>query len=119
MRPPTARPSSVNWDDPQLAALLHKSADWKLDHRSNTPELQVDIHVGWQATVGQHAWLLLEKDNSIVLASNFPLPPGTHVRVDRLLGEVTRSQWATVAESRKGQREQDGDTFIHWLLVSR
>jgi hypothetical protein len=120
MRSPLSRsPASVDWNDPQLAALLDKSADWKLDNRSNHLEQTVDIHVGWQAKVGQHALLLLEHERSMVLATDFPIQAGSHVRVDRFMNDNTRTKWAVVVESRKGQREGDGDTFIHWLQFDR
>lgn len=115
-----ARPSTVNWNDPELAALLNKSANWSLDNRVPQPTLPIELHVGWQATVGHAATLLMEKERTLVIATDFPLAANEHVRIDRLLGAATRTHWGIVADSRPGQRPEDeGKRFIHWVHLSR
>jgi hypothetical protein len=55
-KPPSKVPSNrVNWSDPRLESLLRKSRDWQLDNRGNQPPLEVEIHVGWSASLDHTA----------------------------------------------------------------
>jgi hypothetical protein len=114
----TQKPANrVDWSDPQLESLLRKTESWKLDNRGVFPEQEVEIHIGWGAAVGKPALLVWERDQAMVLATNFPLPPGEHVRVDSRLGDGMRTMWGVVVEGREGHRAEDRakGIHVHWL----
>jgi hypothetical protein len=52
-----------------------------------------------------------------VLATNFPLPQGEHVRVDSRLDGGMRTMWGVVVEGREGHRAEDraNGIHVHWL----
>jgi hypothetical protein len=119
---PTSKITSnqVDWSDPRLEALLRKSEDWKLDNRGAFPEQQVHVHIGWGASAPRKATLVWEGDRVMVLATQFLIPQGEHVRVDRLYGDGMRTVWAVVADGREGFRQEDkqNGVHVHWLHMS-
>jgi hypothetical protein len=119
---PTSKITSnqVDWSDPRLEALLRKSEDWKLDNRGAFPEQQVHVHIGWGASAPRKATLVWESDRVMVLATQFLIPQGEHVRVDRLYGDGMRTVWAVVADGREGFRQEDkqNGVHVHWLHMS-
>ncbi|WP_266171865.1 hypothetical protein [Dyella subtropica] len=121
MHKPHTRWSSnrVDWSDPHLESLLKKSEDWKIDSRGTYTPQGVQIHIGWGASTGKHATLVWEHDQAMVLVTDFPLPQGEHVRVDKHLGESVRSVWGVVVEGREGYRTEDRESgaYVHWVHV--
>jgi hypothetical protein len=111
--------NQVDWNDPRLESLLRKTESWKLDNRGAFAAIDVQVHVGWGATSGRSARLVWETDQVMVLETQFIIPQGEHVRVDRLYGDGVRTLWGVVAEGREGFREQDrqNGVFVHWLHV--
>ncbi|SFS18981.1 hypothetical protein SAMN05216570_3864 [Dyella sp. OK004] len=109
----------VNWSDPDLEALLRRSENWKLDNRGTFSPQDVQVHVGWGASGGRHAVLVWERDQALVLETNFLIPPNEHVRIDRPTPTGVRSVWGTVVEGREGYREEDkvNGIHVHWVHV--
>jgi hypothetical protein len=119
-KPPTKKPvNRVDWSDPHLESLLQKTESWKLDNRGNFPPEEVQIHVGWAATVGKPALLVWERDQAMVLETRFTLQEGEHIRVDSHQGESIRTVWGVVIEGREGNRAEDQANGVHvyWLHV--
>lgn len=117
-KPPAGRSANVvDWSDPRLDALLKKTESWSLDNRGAFPEQVVQLHVGWGASTGKAARLVWEREQAVVIVSDYTLPKGESVRVDRHLGEGLRSAWGVVVESRPGQRDEDQarGLYVHWL----
>lgn len=109
----------VDWSDPQLESLLHRSESWRLDNRGGYSPQDVQVYLGWSGTVGRAAVLVWERDQSVVLETDFPIGQGEQIRVDKHLGESIRTLWGVVVEERKGQREEDRLKGLHlyWLHV--
>ncbi|HET6555264.1 MAG TPA: hypothetical protein VFG49_17190 [Dyella sp.] len=108
---------NVDWSDPRLADLLRRSESWKLDNRGHYAPKVVQIHLGWGATTARPAILVWERDQVMMLETQFAIPTGEHVRVDEPRGETLRSLWGIVAETREGFRAEDRENGIHlhWL----
>ncbi|TBR39775.1 MULTISPECIES: hypothetical protein [Dyella] len=117
MHKPSSPRNVVDWSDPRLDALLKKTESWSLDNRGAFPEQNVQIHVGWGASTGKPARLVWERDQAVVIISDYTLPKGESVRVDRHLGDRLQSAWGAVVESRPGQRDEDqaGGLYVHWV----
>ncbi|MFK2900802.1 hypothetical protein ISP15_10695 [Dyella jejuensis] len=111
--------NQVDWSDPRLESLLRKTDSWKLDNRGGFAAQEVHIHIGWGANTGRKATLVWETDQVMVLETCFLIPPGEHVRVDRLQSDGVRTLWGVVAEGREGFREEDrrNGIYVHWLHV--
>jgi len=111
--------NQVNWNDPHLQSLLSKTESWKLDNRGAFSSQPVQLHVGWGANSGRYAVLVWESDQLLVVETNFAIPKGEHVRVDRAVGEGLRTVWGIVADGRQGYREEDRENgvYVHWLHV--
>jgi hypothetical protein len=109
----------VNWNDPELAALLKRSDSWQLDNRGGFMPQDVQVFLGWSGSVGRSAVLVWERGKSVVLEAPFPLSKGEQVRVDKHLGESIRTLWGVVVEGREGMRKEDRAHGIHlyWLQV--
>jgi hypothetical protein len=109
----------VNWNDPELASLLQRSAAWQLDNRGGFIPQDVEVYLGWSGTVGRSAKLVWEREKSAVLETNFPMGQGEQVRLDKHLGESIRTVWGVVLEGREGYRDGDRERGIHlyWLQV--
>lgn len=109
----------VNWNDPELASLLQRSEAWQLDNRGGHAAQDVQVYLGWSGTVGRSALLVWERDQSVVLETNFPIGQGEQVRVDKHLGDRIRTLWGVVVEGREGSREEDRSKGVHlyWLQV--
>ena len=109
----------VNWNDPELAALLKRSDNWQLDNRGGFAPQDVLVYLGWSGSVGRSAILVWEHGKSVVLETPFPLGNGEHVRVDKHLGDRIRSLWGVVLEGREGLRAEDRARGIHlyWVQV--
>jgi hypothetical protein len=109
----------VDWNDPELAALLKRSEEWQLDNRGGFAPQDVQVYLGWSGTVGRSAVLVWERDKSVVLEASFPLTKGEHVRVDKHLGDRIRTLWGVVVEGREGLRVDDRTHGVHlyWLQV--
>jgi hypothetical protein len=111
--------NQVNWDDPHLQSLLSKTDGWKLDNRGAFSAQPVQLHVGWGANSARNATLVWETERVLVVETQFIIPMGEHVRVDRLVAEGLRTVWGVVAEGRPGHREEDrqNGVHVHWLHV--
>lgn len=107
----------MDWSDPRLDALLKKTESWSLDNRGVFPEQTVLIHMGWGATSGRPARLVWEREQAIVLVTDYPIPPGEPLRIDRHTGDSTRSAWGAVVDSRQGLRDEDRaqGLQVHWV----
>lgn len=107
----------VDWNDPQLQALLGKIEGWNLDNRELHPRQDVLVQIGWGAGGDRPAVLVWKRERVMVLEASFQIPVGEHVLVNILLGHSTRSVWGVVVEGREGRR--DGDTEagvrVYWL----
>lgn len=112
----------VDWNDPRVSSLLEKTADWRLDNRSNQPpqEVQVQINSGWTTSnaVRKPALVVARAEGSMVLVTRFPLQHGEHVGVDGL-DSGTRTAWGKVIEGREGHRTEDREhgLFLNWLRL--
>lgn len=111
---------AVDWNDPNLDALLQKVDGWKLDNRSDHPlqEVQIQISSGWTANsvVSKPAQLIPMDEENMMLLTRFPLPQGDHVRVDSQHAGGTRSVWGWIVEGREGHRIEDR---AHGLFLSK
>lgn len=112
--------TTVNWQDPDLQALLSKSENWRFDNRGGHTEQDVHVYLGWSGTVAHEAKLVWEKDQAVVLVTDFPIGPGEQVRLERPLGDRTRTLWGQMVEGREGNREEDKQKglLVYWLRVS-
>jgi hypothetical protein len=109
----------VDWNDPELAALLKRSDNWQLDNRGGFMPQEVQVFLGWSGSVGRSAVLVWEHGKSVVLEAPFPMGKGDQVRVDKHLGDRIRTLWGVVVEGREGLRKEDREHGIHlyWLQV--
>ena len=113
----------VDWSDPHLRSLLEKTADWRLDNRSNLPPQDVRIHVrsGWTTgnDVCKPAQVVTKDDGTMVLITRFPIQRGEHVGVDRLRGDGAHIAWGKVVDGREGHRAEDSEqrVFLSWLRL--
>lgn len=107
----------VNWDSPDLKKLLDKTASWGLDNRGVYAPTACEMHVGWGAGAGRFATLVYEREGVMVVETDFDLPQGEHVRVDRIQAGALRSSWGIVVDGRAGQRDADraGGIRVHWI----
>jgi hypothetical protein len=119
---PNSKVSSnqVDWTDPRLEALLRKTEEWRLDNRGAFPVQEVQVQVGWGAGTPRVANLVWEADKVMVLETQYWIPQGEHVRVDRQSDAGLRTVWAVVAEGREGFRAEDKQNgiYVHWLHLS-
>ncbi|KZC16222.1 hypothetical protein RHOFW510R12_09465 [Rhodanobacter sp. FW510-R12] len=110
----------VDWSDPSLDALLQKVDGWQLDNRSSQSPQDVQIHVnsGWTAgsVVSKPAQLISMDEQTMVLATRFPVPQGEHVRVDTRRADGVHTVWAWMVEGREGCRVEDRE---HGLFLSK
>ncbi|WP_266171863.1 hypothetical protein [Dyella subtropica] len=111
--------NTVDWTDPDLKALLHRSESWTLDNRGTFSPQSVQIHIGWGAGGGRPAMLVWERDQALVLETDFPIPDNEPVRIDRLTPAGLRCLWGTVVEGREGFRAEDkaNGIYVHWVHV--
>lgn len=110
----------VNWKDPHLESLLQKTESWQLDNRGSYPSQEVQIHLGWGGgDLSKPALLVFEREQVMVLETNFAIPPGEHLRVDKPFGDDVQTRWGTVVESRAGVRAGDVESniHVHWMHV--
>jgi hypothetical protein len=110
----------VNWSDPELASLLNRSKGWQLDNRGGYASQDVQVFVGWSSAAGRHAALVWERDQSAVIAADFPIGQGEQVRIERHMGDNLRIVFGVVIEGREGFREDDVKRGIrlYWLRVT-
>ena len=110
----------VNWSDPELASLLNRSDGWKLDNRGGYASQNVEVFAGWSSAAGRPAALVWERDQSAVIAADFPIGQGEQVRVERHMGGNVRVLFGVVIEGREGFREDDAQRGIrlYWLRVT-
>lgn len=115
---------AVDWNDPNLGALLQKVDGWSLDQRSSEAPLAVTMHLssGFTAdsVVSKPAHLLALGEQGMVLLTGFPLPAGERVRVDCPRDGATHAVWGLVTESREGGRGDDKAKmlFLHRLRLA-
>ena len=114
---PEQKPVKVDWDDPELQSLLRKTESWQLDKRRNFAPQDVRIHLRWSTGAPRAARLLDLHADTIVLQTEFPLPAGEQVRIDRPAGEPGAPLWGVVMQSRPGTRadELTRGAHLHWL----
>jgi hypothetical protein len=117
-KPPSKWESNkVDWNDPELQALLQRSESWTLDNRGSFSRQDVELHVGWGAGSGRPAVLVWERGQALVVETQFPLAKDEPVRVDRHTPAGLRSVWGVVADGRKGTRSEDEaqGIYVHWV----
>ncbi|GLQ46019.1 hypothetical protein GCM10007862_10700 [Dyella lipolytica] len=109
----------VDWSDPKLESLLRRSENWSLDNRGGHTPQDVEVYLGWSATVGRSARLVWERDQSVVVLTNFPIAKGEHVRLDKHLGDSIRTLWGVAVDGRESNREEDREQGLHvyWLQI--
>lgn len=113
----------VDWSDPHLSSLLEKADSWRLDHRSNLPPQEVQIHVntGWVTAnmTCKPALVVANTEDTLVLATGFPVPLGDHLRVDSQRVDGTHTVWGKVIEEREGHRTGDRERglFLNWVRL--
>lgn len=117
--PAGMRSGSVDWDDPVLAALLKKSEGWELDNRRTFKMRLVEITIGWAAGKARRAAVVWERDNVIVLETDFPIAQGMRLRIEKYGANTGDAPLGTLLESRLGTREKDqGRTVhVHWVSL--
>jgi hypothetical protein len=116
---------TVDWNDPNLDALLQKVDSWRLENRSDQPLQEVQIHVnsGWTASsvVSKPAQLISMDEQTMVLVTRFPVPQGDHVRVDSQRADGMHTVWAcrrTRGLPRRGSRERPvPEQVAYWLTA--
>jgi hypothetical protein len=122
-KPPSKKSASrVNWSEPHLEALLKKTEGWQLDNRGAFPPQDIEIQLGWAAgeasvSSGRHGLLVWERNQMMVVETDFPIEQGELVRIDRPLGDSFQTVWGTLVESRPGQRADDDKNgiHVHWV----
>lgn len=114
---PQAKGNRVDWNDPRLQELLRRSESWKLDNRGTYEPKDIQLYLGWGASIGRAAILVWERDQVMMLETRFSIAVGEHVRVDEPRGESMRSVWGIVVEGREGFRAEDRakGIHLHWL----
>lgn len=113
--------NAVDWNTPELDALLKKSDSWQIDSRSYNARQEVEIHIGWGTHRCEPASVACEDDRAVVIETTASIASGEHVRVDKLSGNRTHSQWTIVMEGRPGVRESDRErnNHVYWLHITR
>ena len=111
---------NVDWNDPQLSALLRKAEGWKIDNRTDSPpqEVQIQVAGGWGDNgVSAPALLVSEADGAMVLVTRVPLAHGEHVRVNGQREGGQQTRWGVVVEGREGHRAEDREhgLYLNWL----
>jgi hypothetical protein len=108
---------SIDWDAPELKALLQRSEQWQIDKRGVHDSLEVHLHIGTGAAPARVAVLVYERGKELVFETDFPITQGEHVRIDKPVGDQVRHIWGRVVESRAGRREQDiaAGVHVHWV----
>ena len=111
--------NKVDWEDPDLQALLQRSESWTLDNRGSFAPQPVEVHIGWGAGSGRPAMLVWERGQAMVLETQCPIAKDEPVRIDRHTATGLRSVWGVVADGRKGTREEDLEhgIHVHWVHV--
>lgn len=112
---------SVDWNDPRLSDLLQKVGDWNIEQRNqqSVHEVQIRLAGAWNAgAVSKPAVLISEADETLVLATRFPLPHGEEVQVIDT-GPAARTRWAVVIQEREGHRAGDRELGLNlsWLRI--
>ena len=117
---PEHKPVKVDWSDPELQSLLSKTEHWQLDKRRSYEAQDVHIHLRWDAGMPRDARIVDRHEAVIVLQTQFPLPVGEHVRVDRPSGDLGAPLWGVVIQSRPGTRAEDlaQGSHLHWLRLT-
>ncbi len=107
----------IDWDAPELKALLQRSEQWQIDKRGVHDRLEVHLHVGTGAAPARVAVLVYERGKELVLETDFPIKQGEHVRIDKPTGDQIRHIWGKVVERRTGRRELDrtDGLHVHWV----
>ena len=116
---PEHKAVKVDWDYPELQVRLRKTENWQLDKRRGFTPQEVRIHLRWDAGIARPAKIVDMHDALIVLLTEFPLPTGEHVRVDRPIGDPGAPLWGAVIQSRPGTRADDlaKGAHLHWLRL--
>lgn len=125
-QPATAGPSDRRPNGPDtpnvlkldVKSLLDKVSDWQIDQRGAHAPQPVAIYLGWNASSGREAQMLLEVDNRATLQTSYELPAGEPVRIERNAGSLSRSVWGTVEAARPGRRTGEAETGIWIISVS-
>lgn len=113
----------VDWTNPHLSSLLEKADHWRLENRSSIPPQEVQIHVntGWVTAnmVCKPAQVLANNENTMVLATRFPVSRGERLRVDSQGADGTHVAWGRVIDEREGHRAEDREhgVFLNWLRL--
>lgn len=112
---------AVDWNTPELNALLKTSDSWQIDSRSYNARKEVEINIGWGIHRCEPASIVCEDDRALVIETTASIASGEHVRVDKLSVNRTHGQWAIVMEGRSGVREGDRErnNHVYWLHITR
>jgi hypothetical protein len=113
--------SAVDWNTPELDALLKKSDSWQIDSRSYNACQEVEIYIGWGTHRREPASVACEDDGTAIIETAASIASGQHVRVDKASGDKTHSQWAIVTGGRPGVREGDKrrNSHVYWLRFTQ
>lgn len=113
----------IDWNSPELSALLAKTSEMGLDKRNAYDAKPVFVHVGWSTQLaGAHsATIVAEGDGAAVIEASFHLGQGERVRIEKRNTTGVRTMWATVIESKVGTRARDkkNGTIVYWLAVKQ
>lgn len=116
-----ANRGGIDWDAPELKALLQRSEHWQIDKRGVHDLLEVHLHIGTGAAPAMSAVVVYERGKELVLETDFPIVKGEQVRIDKPVvdGQV-RHIWGKVVESRAGRRERDlaAGVHVHWVHLN-
>ncbi len=114
---PTPHAVRVDWDTPELQALIEKTQDWQIDNRAGQRHKQSTVYVGWAALSGKPATIAFEDESKIVFLTHFPLSEEERIRLDKPIGDTSRHIWGEVVECRAGRRDGDAERGVHvvWM----
>ncbi len=110
---PTPHAVSVDWESPNLQALLVKSDGWQIDNRHSIRLVSATVFVGPAAMSGAPVSIAWEDGHKIVFLAGFPIPVGERIRLLKRIADVTRIIRGESIECRQGRRAGDDERGIH------
>jgi hypothetical protein len=115
------RSAPIDWNRPEICALLKKTNGLKIEKRNAFDEKPVTIHIGWSTHIaGSHEGTLVsEADGQVVVEGQFDLKKNELVCIERQTVAGVRVLWGAVVDKKVGARanEQNTGKMIYWLAV--